>query len=129
MQFESDCARSESWLDSGPKVAENGAFGICEVITVPACDELPYVFEISGGQKLLFSLTSSHELDVVLCDEWAYDDWIDNGFESNNPLEALLILRHGTSHSLEFKPEGNRVLVAILVNSAEQSVDAVVAAN
>ena len=118
------------WLNSGPTVAdEKIGFGICEVVTVPANDELPYVFEVTGGQKLVFSISSSDEVDLVLCEEDAYDDWIDAGFETEQPLEALLVLRHGTKHSLEFMADCDSVLVAILINTAEQFVEAVVAAN
>jgi hypothetical protein len=65
----------------------------------------------------------------VLCEEDAYDDWIDAGLETERPLEALLVLRQGTKHSLEFMTERDSVLVAILINTAEQFVEAVVAAN
>jgi hypothetical protein len=130
MIFESDLVWAECWLNCGPVASdEKMGFGICEVITVPASDELPYIFEISAGQKLLFSLSCSHDVDLVLCEECAYDDWVDAGFQTDRPLDALLVLRHGTSHSLEFKPESDSVLVAILINAAEQSVESVVAAN
>lgn len=123
-------ALAEPRLNSGPTISdEKIGFGICEVVTVPATDELPYVFEVTGGQKLVFSVSSSDEVDLVLCEEDAYDDWIDAGLETERPLEALLVLRHGTKHSLEFMAERDSVLVAILINTAEQFVEAVVAAN
>ena len=111
----------------GDSTDESG-LGICEVITVPPSDELPYVFEISRGQTLRFSLSSSHEVDLVLCEESAYDEWVDAGFETDCPLEALLVLRHGTSHSLEFKPDHETVLVVILLNYAEGAVQSIVSA-
>jgi hypothetical protein len=128
MGFESELQRTEPWLTSSSGASDGNEFGICEVISVPAADELPYLFEISLGQTLLFSLSSSHEVDLVLCEERAYEDWVDSGFETDRPLEALLVLRHGTSHSLEFKPDHNTVLVAILLNYAEEAVESVVSA-
>ena len=105
------------------------AFGICEVISVPPCDELPYVFEISGGQKLSFDLTASHEIDLVLCDERAYDEWVDGGLRTEHPANAILTLRHACQHSLEFKPEQDTTLIAIIINLADRPVQSVVAAN
>ena len=105
------------------------AFGICEVISVGPCDELPYVFEIVGGQKLSFSLTASHEVDLVLCDESAYDEWVDGGLQSHHPEDVLLTLRHACQHSLEFRPELDTTLIAIIINLAERPVQSVVAAN
>ena len=95
---------------------------------MPPTDELPYVFEISRGQTLFFSISSSHEVDLVLCEEGAYDDWVDAGFETDRPLEALLVLRYGTNRSLEFKPDHDTVLVAILLNYAEEAVQSIVSA-
>ena len=130
MGFESDLAWAQPWLNSGRTATDEKIdFGICEVITVPARDELPYVFEISLGQTLFFSISSSHEIDLVLCDESAYDDWVDAGFETDRPLETLLVLRDGTSHSLQFRPDHDTVLVAILLNYAEGAVQSIVSAN
>ena len=111
------------------QVTEHQAFGICEVISVGACDELPYVFEISGGQRLSFSLSASHEVDLVLCDERAHDEWVDNGLTTEHPLETILMLRHDCHHSMEFKPEADTTLVAIIVNLAKRPVQSNVAAS
>jgi hypothetical protein len=105
------------------------AFGICEVISVGPCDELPYVFEISGGHKLSFSLTASHEVDLVLCDESAYDDWVDGGLQTEHPASAILTLRHACQHSLEFRPDLDTTLIVIIINLADRPVQSVVAAN
>jgi hypothetical protein len=129
MRLESDLERAGAWLITNLGVADESGLGICEVITVPPTDELPYVFEISRGQTLFFSISSSHEVDLVLCEEGAYDDWVDAGFETDRPLEALLVLRYGTNHSLEFKPDHDTVLVAILLNYAEEAVQSIVSAS
>ena len=128
MGLESELERAEACLNTNSRSADESGFGICEVITVAPSDELPYVFEINRGQTLYFSLSSSHTVDLVLCEEGAYDDWVDAGFETDCPLEALLVLRHGISHSLEFKPDHDTVLVAILLNYAEGAVQSIVSA-
>ena len=120
----------DSWVSEETSAAgRHLAFGICEVISVAAFDELPYVFEINGGQKLSFSLTASHEVDLVLCDESAYDNWVDGGLHTEHPADAILTLRHACQHSLEFRPEQDTTLIAIIINLAESSVQSVVAAN
>ncbi|MBX7135094.1 MAG: hypothetical protein K1X67_20705 [Fimbriimonadaceae bacterium] len=103
--------------------------GICEVISVGPCDELPYVFEISGGQKLSFSLSASHEVDLVLCDESAYDEWVDGGLQSEHPGDCILALRHARQHSLEYRPDQDTTLIAIIINLGGNPVQAVVAAH
>lgn len=103
--------------------------GICEVISVEASDELPYVFEIGAGQRLSFSVSSSHEIDLVLCDELAYDDWVDGGLESEHPARTILALRHACQHSLEFGTDQDGAIIAILINLADCPVQAIVAAN
>jgi hypothetical protein len=128
MGLDSELERAEACLITNLRPADESEFGICEVITVPPSDELPYVFEISRGQTLYFSLSSSHAIDLVLCEESAYDDWVDAGFETDCPLEALLVLRHGISHSLEFKPDHDTVLVAILLNYSDRAVQSIVSA-
>jgi hypothetical protein len=128
--FKSDLSFFDSWLSPEPfPPVEHLAFGICEVISVGACDELPYVFEVSGGQRLSFSLSASHEVDLVLCDERAYDEWVDAGLQTEHPLDPILMLRHACYHSLEFKPEQDTTLIAIIINLADQPVQSVVAAN
>lgn len=102
--------------------------GICEVISVDSCDELPYVFEVSTNQKLSFSLSASHEVDLVLCSENAYDEWVDEGLQSEHPSDCILVLRHGCQHSMEFRPDEPTTLVAIIINLSEQPVQSVVAA-
>jgi hypothetical protein len=130
MAFDWDGLSSDSWLElEAPPSEEALSPGICEVISVGPCDELPYVFEISGGQKLSFSLTASHEVDLVLCDETAYDEWVDGGLQTEHPARCILTLRHACQHSLEFRPDQDTTLIAIIINLAERSAQAVVAAD
>lgn len=102
--------------------------GICEVVSVAAEDELPYVFELDADQRLSFSVTSTAEIDVVMCEEAAYDEWIDNGFKSEHPPDSILALRSSFDHSMEFAPKRVTTLVAILINRGDAPVDAIVGA-
>ena len=123
--FSFDLGISEESAAAGQHLA----LGICEVISVGPCDELPYVFEISGGQKLTFSVTASHEVDLVLCDESTYDAWVDGGLQTEHPANAMVTLRHARQHSLEFRPKQDTTLIAIIINLADRAVQSIVAAN
>ena len=130
MASKSDTFLFDPWVspESTP-FGQELAFGICEVVSVGPWDELPYVFEISGNQKLSFSLTASHEVDLVLCDESGYDDWVDGGLQTEHPVDAILNLRHSCQHSLEFRPEQDTTLIVIIINLADRPVQSVVAAS
>lgn len=129
MGFNAEQLFSDPWLEVEQPLFDDVATpGICEVVSVGPCDELPYVFEVSGGQKLSFSLTASHEVDLVLCDEEAYDEWVDGGLETEHPTQCILMLRHACQHSLEFRPDRHKTLIAIVINLANRPVQSIVAA-
>lgn len=113
---------------TGPQAQPGPETGICEVISVSEWDELPYVFELARNQKLSFAVTASHEVDVVLCEEEAYESWVDAGLPADHPLKAILILQQGRSHSFNFRTEHDAMLVAIIINLGDENVEAVVAA-
>lgn len=128
MSFDPDLQGAEYPRISASNPPEDG-IGICEVVTVPPKDDVPYVFEISQGERLLFNVTASLAFDVVLCSETAYDDWVDAEFETHQPLEALLVLRDAKTHSFEFKPDHDVVLVAILFNFSDAALESIVLTN
>ena len=130
MAFKSDLSYWKPSLQGAfCPAAVTSPIGICEVVSVGATDELPYVFELGGGHRLSFSVSSSHEINLVLCDESAYDEWVDRGLQWEHPLHTILTLRHSCQHSLEFKTDQDGTLIAILINLADRPVQAVVAAN
>jgi hypothetical protein len=113
--------------DSDPP-PEDAGDGIWEVVTVPSADELPYVFELTAGQRLSVSLSASANIDLVLCDEAAYDCWLDSGLETEHPPNPLLALRPAEHHSLEYKAANAGSHILVLINLADAPVDVVVAA-
>ena len=130
MGFNADQLFSDPWLElEQPLFDDAVAPGICEVVSVGPCDELPYVFELTGGQKLSFSLTASHEVDLVLCDEDAYDEWVDGGLQTEHPVCCILALRHACQHSMEFRPNEDATVIVIIINIADRPVQSVVAAH
>jgi hypothetical protein len=68
-------------------------------------------------------------VDLVLCDESAYDEWVDGGLRTEHPARCILTLRHACQHSLEFRPDQDTTLIAIIINLADRPVQAVVAAH
>ena len=112
----------------GDNLIDDLALGICEVVSVEAYDELPYVFELEAGERLSFSLTSSHEVDLVLCDECAYDEWVDSGLRSQHPPSAMLTLRHAANHSLMFRTPKALTLIAVIINLESLAVHSAVSA-
>src|SRR5262245_52136489 len=93
--------------------------GVCEVVSVPASDELPYFFEMKAGQRLVMSLSASAEIDVVLCKESAYDDWIDSGMRSEHPSNAILMSRLSQRHSFEYRAPQNGNFLVVLINLSD----------
>ena len=102
--------------------------GIYEVATVPECDELPYVFEVSDKQKLTFSFAADSKLSLTLCSEQDYDRWVDGGFALPHPEGFEIHLANAESSKLEFRPLTPGCLVAVLVNLNPRPASVVVAA-
>ena len=61
---------------------------ICEAITLPAYDEIPYVFDLEEREYLEFTLRSDTPVDVLVCNMADYERWIDSGYD---PEIALLV--------------------------------------
>src|SRR5262252_1873890 len=72
-----------------PAHAEETLFPfICEAITLPAYDEIPYVFDLEEREYLEFTLRSDTPVDVLVCNMADYERWIDSGYD---PEIALLV--------------------------------------
>lgn len=110
MNGEQQVAKSKSAKAPAPQLAE----GIVEVLTIGAFDELPWLFEMEKGGKLSISLMANQAVDIVVCSEADYDEWIDSGAESDRPAFGFLESNRSACHALQFRsPESG--LVAILV--------------
>lgn len=97
--------------------------GICEVITVPAMDELPYAFEIQAGETLNANITSEHPFDLMLCDNDAYDAWIDGGMSTPLPYPCHLIQTDRSTHTVSFKPAERGHYILLLLNPSEEPIE------
>jgi hypothetical protein len=99
--------------------------GICEVITVPAMDELPYVFELQAGETLNATITSEQQFDLMLCNDAVYDAWIDSGMPTPLPHSYHLIQTGRSTHTVSFQPVQRGHYVLLLVNPSEEPIEVV----
>lgn len=101
---------------------------IYEVVTVPAQDDLPYVFEMSRGQQLRFSLAATGKLGISICDEDTYDRWLEAGMPIDEPDGLIPIPQGSRQHALFYRAPSEGVFLAVLVNPGDTPVDVAVAA-
>ena len=74
-----------------PDHAEKTLFPfICEAITLPAYDEIPYVFDLEEREYLEFTLRSDIPVDVLLCNASDYDRWVDSGYDPEIAFRSTL---------------------------------------
>ncbi len=99
--------------------------GICEVITVPAMDELPYAFELESGQVLDATITSEQPFGVLLCDDAIYEEWIDQGMLTPLPESFHLYQASQTLHIVSFSPTQRGHYILLLVNPLASPIEAV----
>ena len=99
--------------------------GICEVITAPAMDELPYVFELQAGETLDATITSEQPFDLMLCDDAVYDAWIDSGMPTPLPHPYRLFEIGQSTHTVSFKAVQRGHYVLLLVNPSEEPIEVV----
>lgn len=96
---------------------------ILEVLTIPAFEEMPWLFEMVRGQKLSVSAIASHEIDVVVCAEHDYDEWVESGMETDRPEYGFLESRRSNQHVLHFRSPANGLIVVLIVNPGSTDVE------
>jgi hypothetical protein len=96
---------------------------ILEVLTIPAFDEMPWLFDMERGQKLSVSVIASHEIDVVVCAEHDYDEWVESGMETDRPEYGFLESSRSIQHVLHFRSPSNGLIVVLIVNPGSTDVE------
>lgn len=99
--------------------------GICEVITVPAMDELPYAFELQAGETLSANITSEHPFDLMLCDDDVYDVWMDDGMPTPLPHPSHVYQTGQSTHTISFRPVRRGHYILLLLNPSEEPIEVV----
>src|SRR5437868_9807851 len=77
---------------------------ICEAITLPAYDEIPYVFDLEERESLEFTLRSETPVDVLVCNMADYERWIDSGYDPELALLVHLEAENVLPYTLRFPP-------------------------
>ncbi len=96
---------------------------ICEAITLPAYDELPYVFDLEEGELLEFTLRSDVPVDVLLCDAGDYDRWVDSGYDPEVALGVHVEAEDVLAHTLRFSAPLPGEYAVLLMNWTESPAD------
>lgn len=99
---------------------------ICEVVTLPAYDELPYVFALEQHERLEFTLRSDTPVDVLLCNMADYERWVDSGYDPEVALLVHLEAEDVTSYGLRFIAPRAGEYAVLLMNWTECAADLVV---
>lgn len=96
---------------------------ICEAITLPAYDELPYMFELQRGELLEFTLRSDIPVDVLLCDASDYDRWVDSGYDPKTALSVHLEAEDVLVYTVRFTASVSGEYAVLLMNWTECPAD------
>ena len=113
---------TERWLTSETVVKRICAL-ICEAITLPAYDELPYIFDLEQGELLEFTLRSDVPVDILLCNASDYDRWVDSGYDPEVGLLVHLEAEDVLSHTLRFTAILPGEYAVLLMNWTEHPAD------
>lgn len=96
---------------------------ICEAITLPAYDEIPYVFDLREYEYLEFTLRSDTPVDVLLCHMVDYERWIDSGYDPEAALLVHLEAEDVQAHTLRFTAPRSGEYAVVLMNWTECAAD------
>lgn len=96
---------------------------ICEAITLPPYDELPYVFELEQYELLEFTLRSDIPVDVLLCNMADYERWIDSGYDPEIALLVHLEAEDVLAYTLRFTAPQAGEYAVLLMNWTECAAD------
>ncbi len=96
---------------------------ICEAITIPAYDEIPYLFDLEQGELLDFTLRSDIPVDVLLCDASDYDQWVDSGYDPEVAILVHLEAEDVLAHTLRFTAPFPGEYAVLLMNWTECPAD------
>ena len=96
---------------------------VCEAITLPPYDEIPYVFELEQREQLEFTLRSDIPVDVLLCNMADYERWIDSGYDPEIALLVHLEAEDVSAYTLRFTAPHAGEYAVLLMNWNERAAD------
>jgi hypothetical protein len=117
-------ARAPTGDHDTPDNAEKTLFPfICEAITLPAYDEIPYVFDLEEQEFLEFTLRSDIPVDVLVCNMGDYEGWIDSGYDPEVALLVHLEAEDVLAYTLRFTAPRADEYAVLLMNWTECAAD------
>lgn len=96
---------------------------ICEAITLPAYDEIPYIFDLQRFELLEFTLRSDVPVDVLVSNATDYDHWVDSGYDPEIGLLVHLEAEDVLAHTLRFRALAAGEYAVLLMNWTESPAD------
>ena len=96
---------------------------ICEAITLPAYDEVPYIFDLQRFELLEFTLRSDVPVDVLVSNATDYDHWVDSGYDPEIGLLVHLEAEDVLAHTLRFRALAAGEYAVLLMNWTDCSAD------
>lgn len=96
---------------------------ICEAITLPAYDEIPYIFDLERFELLEFTLRSDSPVDVLVCNATDYDHWVDSGYDPEIGLLVHVEAEDVLAHTLRFRALAAAEYAVVLMNWTESPAD------
>ena len=96
---------------------------ICEAITLPAYDEIPYVVDLEEREYLEFTLRSDTPVDVLVCNMADYERWIDSGYDPEIALLVHLEAEDVLAYTLRFTAPRADEYAVLLMNWTECAAD------
>jgi hypothetical protein len=109
--------------DKALSAGKTPAAFICEAITLPAYDEIPYIFDLERFELLEFTLRSDVPVDVLVCNASGYDDWVESGYDSEIGLLVHLEAEDVLTYMLRFRALAAGEYVVLLMNWTECPAD------
>jgi hypothetical protein len=96
---------------------------ICEAITLPPYDEIPYIFDLEQFELLEFTLGSDVPVDFQLCNATDYDQWVDSGYDPEIGLLVHLEAEDVLAHTLRFRALAPGEYAVLLMNWTDFPAD------
>ena len=109
--------------DNSLRAGKKPAAFICELITLPAYEEIPYIFDLERFELLEFTLRSDVPVDVLLCNATDYDHWVDSGYDPEIGLLVHLEAEDVLAHTLRFRALTAGEYAVLLMNWTDSSAD------
>jgi hypothetical protein len=99
---------------------------LCEVITLQACDDLPYLFELEPQDRLDFVVSSNLPIDVMLCNFRDFEHWADSGYDPDIEVPVYCEYEDVTVQTVTFHALQRGEYAVVLMNWGDRATDVLI---